>query len=196
MKNKVLIGVHHGELKELDWLKKKIEQYSPSKVGIELPEDYLERKNYDVRSFFFGHAVSYLTDIGVVVVPLENPELSDYHRAVRIAKTVRKGEGKKERLELALKRLENKDHSFSLLEVKLRDEHVIKIYRTALKILKKAPTLETVIEISEDTRKKREAYMLEKIVDLYMAIIGDIHAQNLKDCLPEYEYVKSPWCTN
>jgi hypothetical protein len=199
MQNKVLIGLSHSlerkdfRKKEVDWLKKKIQEYHPLKVGIELPEDYLEREEFGLTYLVFSDIASYLKGLEIVVIPLENPELRDYTSAFYLAKDVIKGKEKRKEIESNLKNIEKRDLSFSAPEQIRVYDHLKKTYRTALEILDIAPTLEKMMKLEEDTNRKRENYMLQKIVDLDILIIGDGHAQYLKERLPEHEYVKSPF---
>ena len=60
--------------------------------------------------------------------------------------------------------------------------------------IKKLPNLEAIIQLAEDCRIKREEYILKKIVNLDMIILGYIHAEKLGEYLFDFEYVKTPWC--
>src|SRR4030042_2281798 len=186
--NKVLLGVAHESEEELDRVKNILGQYSPSKAGIELPEDYLEKKMRGIVTLFFDDIVSYFKDAGVDVLPLENSDAYNFHQAIEVAKAVRDGRAQKEDIETALANFAERISSFSAPEVLYQCDFFIRRYQTALEILESAPTLEEVIKLWEESNAKREAYVLQKIKmnrpDI--AIIGNGHAKKLKHSLSEY----------
>lgn len=193
MKSKVIIGVEHRDEEELNRVMNEINRYSPSKVGIELPEDYLEREMYGIETFFFGNIASYLRASGVDVIPLENPRLWDYHQAIELAKVVREGRARRENVEKDTAEMKQSiNNPYMAPEQIYILNHFIKRNETALEILDKNQTSEEFMKLWEDSIAKRDAYVSAKLqtTKVDMVIVGDGHARKLKDIFPEYEYVK------
>lgn len=194
MENKVLIGVEHKSEEEIDRVNNEISLLSPSKVGIELPEDYQHREMYGIKTFFFSDIASHLRDAGVEVVPLENPDIWNRHHAIELAMAVIKSQVKREDVEMELARIEmtgRKDLSYTAPETLYHLEYFGDKYRTALGMLDRTQSLEGMQELWRDSNKKREVYVLGKIkvCEPDAVVIGDGHARELKEHLPEYEYV-------
>ena len=194
MENKVLIGVKRYNEKELDWVKEILEKYSPSKVGLGLPKDHLEREMYGVNTALLSDLASHLKEKGVDIVPLEHPKLLDYFHALDYAKAVIDGKIKKEELEANVKMTEKREKAYMAPEVLYPIMHFLERDKTALKILAGNQTSEGVQNLWEDSINDRQAYILGRIMvsDVDVVVVPDVFTESIKLSLPDFEYVESP----
>lgn len=192
---KILMGISHGveQLNEehLKRVKNEVERISPKKVGLELPEDYLKREENGVKTLFFDELASYIRSKGMEAVFLENPELWNRHHAIENALAVREGKVTQEWLEGKLGRLKERLNPYTAPELFYGLLLFKERYEQALKILSKAKTLPAMKRIWEKSIEDREKYVLKQIKnnDLDMIVLGDGHANKIKDNLPNYDYV-------
>jgi hypothetical protein len=167
-------------------------QRHPSKVGLELPEDYLLRQEkYGSKFDFFGDIAASLGKAGVSVVPLESPELWDRHRAIEIARSVREGKLTEDDLNESIRQLKREVNDEWATPEKVESSgFLLKRRQMAADILAEAPTLEKVKELWSQNNAERESYVAEKISASQpdIAIIGRAHVEQLKDKLSGYTH--------
>lgn len=186
---KVILGLPHVDSKDFALGQRKVEEYRPQSVGIELPRDYDRRESIGITNKPFSDLASYLKSRGIKVIYLEDPRLWDYNQALREAKAV--VIGKKERAQL------EKDLADIRREIKEDEQkgapvddlkHAESMYRSALDILNKNPTKEQMEEMWKNCMDEREKYVLESVKkdNPDMLIVGSAHVANLKDRLPSY----------
>ncbi|MEM7815938.1 MAG: hypothetical protein QXN71_02350 [Candidatus Aenigmatarchaeota archaeon] len=192
--NKILLGVGHKSEQELEKVKGRIDIYIPSIAGIELPEDYMEKEDIGYTIFFFSDITSYLKDKGTKVIPLEDSATVDYHYAIEVAKAVYEGKITRRQVEIEEAEVRNMKITPYMSPELIRDiEFLVNRYKNILDILNNTKGLEDVMKLWKSSNKKREVHMLEKIKKYMpdLVIIGDGHARELKDNLPEYNYERS-----
>src|SRR3989344_3369371 len=102
---RLIIGVAHVAEEELNQVKNFVSKCSPSNVGLELPEDHKQRKEYGISTFFFSDLDDYLESIKIEVLCLESPVAWNAHHTADIARSVMEGKTKKEDLEMELRRM-------------------------------------------------------------------------------------------
>src|SRR3989344_6418390 len=176
--DKVLLGLPHADSHDLAFGQKKIEEYRPQSVGIELPKDYDRRESIGVTNKPFSDLVGYLKSRGIKVTYLEDAGLWDYNQALREAKAVVIGKKEKAQLERELADLrieirEDEQKGSSVDELK----HIESMYRNALDILEKNPTREQIEEMWKNCMAEREKCVLEGIErdNPDMVIVGSAH---------------------
>lgn len=189
MKQKILIGVEHAKEEELKVVVKEIKFYSPSSLGLELSEDYLEKERYGISFFFFSDLASEFKNTAKII-PLEQSGLYDYCLALGIAKSVREGKLEEERVMAEFKSGEAAINPYVPPEMAAGVLHFITKYKKAIEILDGNKTLEEVLELWRASNEEREKYMLENIRRHRpdTVVMGDAHALKLKGRLPKYKY--------
>ena len=187
---KLILGVMHRDGEELNKVINMVDSYLNEglrNIGIELPTDYLNRE-YGIRTFFFGDIAEYFRKKGINIIPLENPETWDEYHSLGIVEQVMKNEISKEEIKAYIRETEITPY--------LPPEEVYyrwilnKRFKKALEVLNKISSLEDLEKLAEFLINEREEKMLEKINEYKpdLILVGDGHAQKIKQKLPEYEY--------
>ncbi|MBI2134070.1 hypothetical protein HYU11_05300 [Candidatus Woesearchaeota archaeon] len=219
---KLLIGVGHGNGDELEtkselnwvcnqikdsflsgrlgWLFSKIYSSSPGNVGLELPKGYEQRKNF-FEIMFFGDLEKILLGWKIGSVYLDDQSLLDRVGGLEYARKVREGTLEEELLRtvfentassayLDIERLppENKD-------IPARSKLQTPKLGYAVKLLDENIPLEEMMRMIEEVHVMRSEHQLKRIVETgcQLVVLGDYHACQIKDRLPDYKYIRSPY---
>ena len=193
MVNQVLISVmHRDEDQEFNSLKSLLDQYHPSTVGLELPDNYLELSNHGVTIYFFSKAEKYLTDNGLQVIPLDSQDCWEELTPVLIAKSVLEGkqtlEGLRKEIDLAFKK--RKD-AYTSPEACYCYSRFYNQGKKALELLKAGLDTATLQGLWRKCMDNRNEVMLERILQHNpdCVILGDGHVQELTDRLNGYKII-------
>ncbi len=193
MNKKLLVGVAHADEEELAHLLEELSQYSPSSVGLEMPEDFRERaKNGIATAFFYDIAVHYdIETTGTDIHGLEDPEVFDQIQIIGLAKAVCDEHLSREQLEMELAHTINSVNPYMPPEKVKIYEKIAKRFESALEILDEDSSSEAIMQLFHECNAKRDVHLLEKILEEQpdIVIVGDAHACELKDKLPGYKHV-------
>ncbi len=187
---KVLLGLPHVDESDFRFGQRKIEEYRPQSVGIELPADYDRREAIGVTNKPFSDLANYLKSRGVKVIYLEDTKLWDYNQALREAKEVALGLKTKAQVEKELADTRRKIKEDEQKGNPVDDlRHLESKYRSALDILDKNPTKKQIEQMWKDCMAEREKHVLGSVRrdSPDMVIVGSAHVANLETSLPEYK---------
>jgi pheromone shutdown protein TraB len=164
---KKIIGVTHESNEELERVKNYLSKLSIKSVALEIPEDYSNRDPIE----YFDDLISFLD--GTKIIPLDKPELYEKHLIISLAKSIKESKTSYERMG-------------KLMELFCRFHE---IYPIVTKFLENS--LQKLELLEREIIKEREKYMMKKIKEHEpdVVIVGNLHALNLKEVLPEYEYM-------
>ena len=95
----LLIGVKHSNPDLLERVVATLLDAKPRNVALELPEDYLVKRDIEITTPFFDELAQRLEEEGIEVIPLEDPLAYEFHQALNYALGVVKGLISKEEIE-------------------------------------------------------------------------------------------------
>ncbi len=195
----LLIGVAHEpetKEKELQWLADRLRAMLPNSVGLELSEDYAQKRKRSVRTFFFDDAADIIGQIGMDIIPLEDPRLVEEQHAASLAfHLMEMGNEPADILEMI--RAEAMVHRYTPPEACRSVRFKLDTLGAAYDILSRVPGREGLLELWESIRKKRERRMDMRIAAVVpeVVITGDAHAVVLMAQLQESGYQRSPFAS-
>jgi len=188
---KLLMGVAHENQEELEAVIRELNRIPWNTIGLELPDDYKQRRQFGVTTFFFGDLAQHMEKRDVQVIPLENPEEWDDMQAMEIAKAVRDGRWTEEYLVKEIEQKKSRLNPYAPLELSYLNVYFLTRYEKAYLILKQNPTLDDVLALCMQCYRKREETIVKNI-ELYhpeIIVIGKGHAQSIKRSLPAYTVI-------
>jgi hypothetical protein len=200
---KTLLGLAFRK-EEPKWVRGRIRELLPSVVGVQIGENYEEREQKGIYPRHIIQIVRYLRGRGIEIVPLQDEELLQKNMPLVYAKNVLEGYPR-EKLEeeLAYKEVwlakyddpDNPTRDFMDPSGAYEDRYYIEIFRSALEILDRVTTLDDFMKLWDESNTRLQAGMLERInaKEPQLVVMGAGHADKLKNQLPDYEYVKSPF---
>lgn len=197
MDRRLLIGVTHVyEKQEIKNVKSCLrEDDHPLSVGLELPDDYKERRKLGIRFATFTALENYFTNqFGSTIIPLDTPTLADERYCIGTAleivtfKTQKKFYKEKTGLEQQLTDMS----AFSAPERTLTLEHYLKRYRRVAELIESGKNRAYFQKEFNDLIKASDKIMIKRIVkdDPEIVIIGGGHARNIMTSLPRYRYLQ------
>jgi len=192
---KLIIGTKHIDEKELNDINALILRHQPSKVGLELPEDHLQREKHGIGTCFFSDINSYLANNGIQAIYLESPAAWDNHHVIDMAKAVREGRLKESDMREEIDRINNNmanSSAYTAPEILYQLIFFRERYKKVLRVLVDIPGLEEITRLWDSSNVERELHVLHRICKDKpdIVIIGDAHARKLKGSLPEYQYLR------
>ena len=192
---KLIIGARHVDEKELNDINALILQRQPSKVGLELPEDHLQREEHKIGAYFFSDINSYSANLGIKVLYLESPAAWDSHQVIDMAKAVREGRLKESGIQKEMGRINNdlaNSSAYTAPERLYQQIFFRERYKKVLGVLADIPALEEITRLWDALNAERESHVLHRICKEKpdIVVIGDAHARKLKGSLPEYQYLR------
>ena len=187
----LLIGVKHSNPDLLERVVATLLDAKPRNVALELPEDYLVKRDIEITTPFFDELAQRLEEEGIEVIPLEDPLAYEFHQALNYALGVAKGLISKEEIK---RRIEDVSifSGYTRPEVLERKVYAKYIYTMALEILKISSSVQGTRQLEEVSARHRERYGLRKIINniLRHVVVGDSHAHHMQYNLPNYRYIK------
>ncbi len=192
---KLIIGVRHVDEKELNEVNALLFQRRPLNVGLELPEDYLQREERGIGTSFFGDINSYLINVGISVLYLESSAAWDTHQTIDIARAVLECRVREGDLRKKLNKINEdlaKNSQYTAPELLHQLKFFRERYKKALDIVAGIYSMEEITELWNSSNAKREAHVFYRIFNdkPEIVVIGDGHARKLKDSLAEYDYIR------
>jgi len=198
-----LWGVSHSGEEEREQVLARLLRLSPRTVGLELPLDYERRAKHGFSNEYFPPLASALANHRIQAIPLEDPALYERHAILEVAKSVRQGEipeawvrAKKEYYE-DQKKAAHSDVRYLASEEIDRLDHVdfdLSRFASVVDVLEHTRTLEDVVRLWKMSITERDLFVLSRVQQYHpsVVVIGDAHAQVLREHLPQYAYKHLP----
>jgi hypothetical protein len=209
--SKLLIGIVHGSPRQpLDkkWIKQcesELEGVRLSKpdlkVGLELPEDYLEREKQGMKVLVFSEIAGFCRKNGIAVFPLNDPDVKrQMHALIGAKNMLKKGVFTETVLREELMSLRD-SLRYSPPEMFAEKEYWMDLYQRALAILLELRDTSSDAAILKQLRNKfditvdtMDQYAIEIIqrYNLDVIIVGVSHTVRLLSALPDYKRMLFP----
>jgi hypothetical protein len=192
MQSKILLGVGHQSDLELVLVKEKVISYRPSSVGIELPQDIIERHAHGLSVYFFSDLAHLSKERGSSFIPLEDGLLYDMSQSLAIARNLLIDRRSMDSLKHYITELQEEIDPYKSPEQTYAPKKLLKIHTDALRLLAEHENVVRLQTAFSLLNIEREKVMLEQILatNPEMVIIGDGHARELANRLSDYVYIR------
>jgi hypothetical protein len=183
----LMLGVIHSperEAEEIDWVTLRMAQKQPVKLGLEIRNDYMEQ---ETRTLFFSRMAAMSRDLGIPVVPLDQPEMVEKAHGIMTAiDSIEQG--------WTMEDIENRIEWLAMRPPDIYGNVLENLARAYL-ILSESRNLETLQAMWDSVTIEREVHMKERIrmESPSMVVIGTAHATALLREFPMFSYEPSPF---
>ncbi len=189
MVKKVLIGVRHDNLRERELVLGYLRSRTFTSVGLELCQDFRERMVLGANGYFYEFVKSF-DALKKEVIPLENRDLLGDIASVSFVWDCYKKEGSrpsvKARIDILSQRSKEVQGSFK--ETAFQRDFSGRFFSDTYASFEKYPCFEELDERFRYLNRRREDYILERILDTApdVVILGFVHVDALEEQLFNY----------
>ena len=197
---KILFGIRGQHFQDSDRLCEALRFSPSSNVGLQLPNDYLNRETNGLANYFFIEIASILRTSTQTVIPLEDSKLYDESRGIELAGTINSGLVSRDELRAMYYgafhdncEIEEQSRTgiATVPETVFSTAVFLHRYAVAWDLVWRNTSLDELVKKLRESNACQEAHMLSRIEGEQpdILVVEDAHAIQLKDRLPQYAYV-------